>query len=406
MFETNYHILPNGIRIIHRRTRSEVSWLGVVVGAGTRDEQDKENGLAHFIEHTVFKGTNKHSARQLISLIEGVGGELNAFTTKEETTYYATVRNTYFRRATSLIAEMVFSPKFPKREVEKEKGVILDEIESYNDSPSELIYDDFENLIFSGHQLQKPILGTTQSLKKLTISKAQQFMQLHYTTDNIVFFALSSMPFKRVVEIAQSVFADYAPSTNTNGRVAPTGSIPLQAAYHKHTHQAHVMMGYRAFPLGHKHQPALFLINNILGGGSMNSRLNLSLRENKGLVYTIESNYTPLSDTGYWSVYFASEPQHKDECIELVRKELDKLKQTPMSSMDFHRSVCQLKGQMAIAAENQENNALNLGKQFLYFNEAPTWQQQFEKIEHLTPDDIFEVTNILLNQPTYILQYS
>lgn len=406
MFETNYHILPNGIRIIHRRSRSEVSWLGVVIGAGTRDEQDKENGLAHFIEHTVFKGTKRHSARQLISLIEGVGGELNAFTTKEETTYYATVRNTYFRRAASLIAEMVFNPKFPPHEVEKEKGVILDEIESYNDSPSELIYDDFENLIFSGHSLQAPILGTAKSLKKLSIAHAQQFMQRHYTTDNIVFFALSSLPFKRVVEIAQSLFSDFAPTTNTNGRVAPQQSLPLEVAYHKHTHQAHVMMGYRAFPLGHKYQPALYLINNIVGGGSMNSLLNLSLREAKGLVYTIESNYTPLSDTGYWSIYFASEPQHKDECIELVRKELNELRRSPMSSIAFHKSICQLKGQMAIAAESQENNALNLGKQFLYFNEAPTWQQQFERIEQLTPNDVFEVINILLNQPTYILQYS
>ncbi len=397
---TYYHTLKNGLRIVHRHTSSPVAYLGLMVGAGTRDEDPKQNGMAHYIEHTVFKGTQHRTARQIINRIENIGGDINAYTTKEETTYYAATLVEYFSRTMELLADMVMCPTFPKKEIEKEREVIFDEIQSYNDSPSELIYDDFENLIFSGHPLQMPILGTKKTLRSLNQKKALYFLQENYTPQRMVFFSIGNLPFCRVIHYAEKYLEYYQPqSTLGSSRQAPTTlERGATATYHKHTHQTHVMLGTRAYPIGHENQLGLYFLNNIIGGSGMNSLLNLALREQRGLVYTIESNYTPLSDTGYWATYFASEAQDIDQCLSLIYKQLATLREKPLSDTTFRKYLRQLLGQMAIAAENPENNALTMAKSVLYKNTASPWQDVYAHVAQFTPADLYRIGNELFEE--------
>ncbi|MDY4148643.1 MAG: pitrilysin family protein [Paludibacteraceae bacterium] len=405
MNQTFYHNLPNGVRIVHRQTSSAVAYVGVMVGTGTRDEQPEESGMAHYIEHCVFKGTANHSARQIINSIEGIGGEINAYTTKEETTFYAATLTEHIARTLHLIAEMVLCPTFPKAETDKERTVIYDEIEGYNDSPSELIYDDFENLVFCGHPLAMPILGTKKSLRHISATPTRPllWMASHYRPERMVVFCQGNLSPERVFRLAEKEFGAVSPVVDTNPRIAPK-SIPVaETSFRKHTHQTHVMLGNRAYPLGDERQLTLYLLNNILGGGSLNSRLNLSLRESRGLVYSIESTYTPLSDTGYWCVYFACEPEYFERCLDLTKQELAHLCSKPLSDSTLRNALVQLRGQMAISAENQENNALSMAKSVLYHNVAPTWEETFARVSQTTPADLLSAAQDVLSPDTLFL---
>ena len=402
-----YKILPNGLKIVHRTSRSEVAYVGISVGAGTRDEDSRLNGLAHYVEHCVFKGCrtafgHELSARQIINRIEGIGGEINAYTTKEETTFYAATPVEHYRQTLQLIADMVLRPTFPKKETDKELGVILDEIESYEDSPSELIYDDFESLVFSGHPLAQPILGKRKTLKTIssTATHPLSWIENHFTPDRMVVFTQGNMSFESVCRQVEHIFAETEEHSSADKRLAPATYNPQQATFKRHTHQIHVMVGGRAYQLGHDRQLGMYLLNNILGGGSLNSRLNLSLREQKGLVYTVESQYVPLSDTGYWSVYFATEEHNMEQCMELVKAELRRLREDKLTTLQLQRALTQLHGQMAISAENQEGNVLAMGKQMLYFGTAPTWQETFRKVADTSADTLQEIANDLLSENT------
>lgn len=407
--ETFYHNLPNGVRLVVRRIDSPVVYVGVMVGVGTRDELPTENGMAHYIEHCVFKGTERHTARQIINSIEGIGGEINAYTTKEETTFYAATLPEHLRRTLRLLAEMVLRPTFPKHETDKELGVIFDEIESYNDSPSELIYDDFEGMLFDGHPLAMPILGTKKTLRNIGSSSAypQQWMRLHYRAERMVVFCQGSIAPERFFRLAEQEFGGVGVGENPFG--TPAGDLrgtrdrPATAprnrqhiSYKRHTHQVHAMLGNIAYPLGHELQLPFYLLNNIIGGGSLNSRLNLRLRESRGLVYTVESTYTPLSDTGYWCTYFACEPEHFDECLRLCNEELEKLCSHPLSEQQVSKALRQLRGQMAIGSLNQENNALAMAKSVLYFGHAPTWAETFEQIAQTTTSQLIKASEEIL----------
>ena len=401
MYETFYHNLPNGVQIVHRKTLSPVVYVGLMIGAGTRHEQPEENGMAHYIEHCLFKGTEHYTARQIINHIEGIGGEINAYTTKEETTFYAATLNNHFRTTLHLLADMVLRPTFNKKETDKEVTVILDEIESYNDSPSELIYDDFENLLFEGSSLAMPILGTKKTLKR--ISKSPDYplhwMAQHYRPERMVLFVQGNVSTKQVIAAAEKELAQQAPlNPPLRGEAISLpfregAGVGLSRTYKRHTHQTHIMMGSHTYPIGHPKQLTMFLLNNILGGGSMSSRLYLSLREKYGLVYNIDSQAVPLSDTGYWNIYLACEPQHKDLCLELCHKELETLRNVRLTSSQLQRALCQLQGQLAISAENQENNALAMAKQMLYHHRAPQWQETFAKVQKITPEQLQEVAN-------------
>ena len=422
MSDTFYHNLPNGVQIVHRKTASPVIYVGIMVGAGTRHEQPNENGMAHYIEHCVFKGTEHYTARQIINHIEDIGGEINAYTTKEETTFYAATLRQHFRTTLHLLADMVLRPTFNKKETDKEVTVILDEIESYNDSPSELIYDDFENMVFEGSSLAMPILGTKKTLKRISKSPdiALNWMQQHYRPERMVLFVLGNVTTQQVISAAEKELLAHSPQgvqypiSHSEASNSPQGvqypishsEASLTRLYRRHTHQTHIMLGARAYPIGHPKQLTMYLLNNILGGGSMSSRLYLSLREKHGLVYNIDSQAVPLSDTGYWNIYLACEPQHKDQCIELCHKELQQLRDTTLSSAQLQRALRQLEGQMAISAENQENNALAMAKQMLYHHHAPAWQETFSKVKEITPNQLQDVANeVFAPEKIYTLLY-
>jgi len=408
--QTFYHILPNGLKIVHRRTDSPVAYVGVMVGAGTRDEVAEQNGMAHYIEHCVFKGTTRHTARQIIRQVEGIGGEINAYTTKEETTFYAATPVEHVRMTLHLLSELVTCPTFPKRETDKERTVIYDEIESYNDSPSELIYDDFESLIFSGHSLALPILGTKKTLRHISSKPeyAKEWIEEHYRPERMVVFCQGNVRPESIFRLAEQEFGGMETSrTSQTIRTSQTSLVgSRQATYHKRTHQTHVMVGQRAYPLGHKDQLALYLLNNIIGGGSLNSRLNLSMREAHGLVYQVESTYTPLSDTGYWATYFACEPEHTERCMEILRHELKRLQEGPLSESNLRSALRQLRGQMAIAAQNQEGSALSMAKSMLYFGSAPTWQESFQKISQTDTEQLLRISREILDiDNLFVLRY-
>lgn len=416
MSDTFYHNLPNGVQIVHRKTTSPVVYVGIMVGAGTRHELPNENGMAHYIEHCVFKGTQHYTARQIINHIEGIGGEINAYTTKEETTFYAATLRQHFRTTLHLLADMVLRPTFHKKETDKELTVILDEIESYNDSPSELIYDDFENMIFEGSSLAMPILGTKKTLRRISKSPdiALNWMQQHYRSERMVLFVLGNVTTQQVISAAEKELLASSPIANSEASHSPQGvQYPIAAPaasntrlYRRHTHQTHIMLGSHAYPIGHPKQLTMYLLNNILGGGSMSSRLYLSLREKYGLVYNIDSQAVPLSDTGYWNIYLACEPQHKDQCLELCHKELKQLRDTALTSSQLQRALRQLEGQMAISAENQENNALAMAKQMLYHHHAPAWQDTFARIQTITPTQLQDVANeVFAPEKIYTLLY-
>lgn len=429
MNDTFYHNLPNGVQIVHRKTTSPVVYVGIMVGAGTRHELPNENGMAHYIEHCVFKGTEHYTARQIINHIEGIGGEINAYTTKEETTFYAATLRNHFRTTLHLLAEMVLRPTFSKKETDKEVTVILDEIESYNDSPCELIYDDFENMIFEGSSLAMPILGTKRTLRRISKSPdiALRWMQQHYRPERMVLFVLGNVSTQQVISAAEKELLAHSPQdvqypishseaslTHYPLSNSPQGvQYPIAAPaasntrlYKRHTHQTHVMLGSHAYPIGHPKQLTMYLLNNILGGGSMSSRLYLSLREKHGLVYNIDSQAVPLSDTGYWNIYLACEPQHKEQCLELCHKELKQLRDTTLTTSQLQRALRQLEGQMAISAENQENNALAMAKQMLYHHHAPAWQETFAKVQQITPTQLQDVANeVFAPEKIYTLLY-
>lgn len=412
MNETFYHNLPNGVQIVHRKTSSPVVYVGLMVGAGTRHEAANENGMAHYIEHCVFKGTEHYNARQIINHIEGIGGEINAYTTKEETTFYAATLCNHFRTTLHLLADMVLRPTFNKKETDKEVTVILDEIESYNDSPSELIYDDFENMVFEGSSLAMPILGTRKTLKRISKSPDYplQWMAQHYRPERMVLFVQGNVSTKQVISSAERELGEvpHISSLTSHSSLSSQSSMPSATTrtYKRHTHQTHVMLGSHAYPIGHQKQLTMYLLNNILGGGSMSSRLYLSLREKHGLVYNIDSQAVPLSDTGYWNIYLACEPQHKEQCLELCHKELKQLRDTRLTAAQLQRALRQLEGQMAISAENQENNALAMAKQMLYHHHAPAWQETFAKVKEITSTQLQDVANeVFAPEKIYTLLY-
>ena len=417
--QTFYHILPNGVKIVHRQTPSPVAYIGVMVGAGTRDELPEENGMAHYIEHCVFKGTDHHSARQIIQTIEGIGGEINAYTTKEETTFYAATLCEHVRLTLHLIAEMILEPAFKPEETDKERMVILDEIESYNDQPSELIYDDFESLIFAGSSLAMPILGTKKTLKHISSKPeiAKNWLRTHYRPERMVVFCQGNLKPEKIFTLAEHELGTLnnrpKPTVNrrsNDGRTTvlhnDTITTEKERTFKRHTHQVHAMLGGKAHPIGHENQLAMFLLNNILGGGSLNSRLNLSLREAKGLVYTVESSYTPLSDTGYWCVYWACDPEDYALSRELVQQELARLRDVALSETALQKALVQLRGQLAISAQNQENSALAMAKSVLYRGVAPDWQETMERIARTTPEQLQKVAKEMFDiSNTYILTY-
>lgn len=389
----NIHTLPNGLRIIHEPSASKVAYCGFAVDAGTRDEGENEQGMAHFVEHLIFKGTQKRKAWHILNRMENVGGDLNAYTNKEETVVYAAFLTGHFDRAAELLADIVFHSTFPQNEIEKETEVIIDEIQSYEDTPSELIFDDFEDMIFRNHPLGRNILGRPEQLKTFRSEDAASFTSRFYRPSNMVFFILGNFDFRKIVRRIEKLTADILPAEVENRRTPPPLYVPERLVVPKETHQAHVMIGSRGYNAYDDKRTALYLLNNILGGPGMNSRLNVSLRERRGLVYTVESNLTSYTDTGAFCVYFGTDPDDVDTCLRLTYKEMKRMRDVKMTSSQLAAAKKQLIGQIGVASDNNENNALGMAKTFLHYNKYESSESVFRRIEALTAEELLEVAN-------------
>ena len=393
--EYNTCTLDNGLRVIHLASASPVVYCGYQIGAGTRDERPGEEGLAHFCEHNTFKGTDRRRAWHILNCLESVGGDLNAFTNKEDTVYYAAIPREHFARAVDLLTDIVFHSRYPQHEIDKEVEVICDEIQSYNDSPAELIYDEFENLLFSGHPLGHNILGRADLLHTFTTADALRFTRRLYRPDNAVFFAYGNLDFARLVRLLRRATAglpDAAPQKDGAAPAAPLPAyLPQEKTACRGTHQAHVLTGNRAYSAHDERRMALYLLNNILGGPGMNARLNMALRERNGLVYTVDSSMVSYSDTGVWCVYFGCDQHDVARCRRLVRRELDRVMLKPLSAAQLTAAKKQIKGQIAVACDNRESFALDFGKSYLHYGREKDVPALLARIDAITAEEIMQV---------------
>jgi predicted Zn-dependent peptidase len=344
-----------------------------------------------------------------VNSIEQVGGELNAFTNKEDTVFYAAVLKDHLARAVDVLTDIVFHSTYPQHEINKEIEVICDEIESYNDSPAELIYDDFENILFEGHPLGHNILGNAERLRQYTTADALRFTSKYYRPDNSIFFVYGDVEFRKVVRMFRRLWNVACGVWSENStKILDSSKKPLvhesishstfhtphstnPIILHKSTHQAHVMLGNRAYDIHDKRRIPLYLLNNILGGPGMNARLNLALRERNGLVYTVDSSMVSYGDTGMWCAYFGCDAQDVKRCLRLVRRELDKLMKTPISSAQLRKAKQQIKGQIGVACDNRESFALDFGKSFLHYGWEKDIRHLFADIDAVTAEQLQEV---------------
>lgn len=448
----NTYTLDNGLRIIHLPSDSKVVYCGYQINAGTRNEESGEEGLAHFCEHVTFKGTERRKAWHILNCLESVGGDLNAYTNKEGTVYYSAILKEHIARAVDLLTDIVFHSVYPQAEIDKEVEVICDEIESYNDSPAELIYDEFENIIFKGSSLGHNILGTAEQVRSFKTEDALRFTRKLYRPDNAIFFAYGDIDFKKLVKLIRKALADddsgkvAENAANSVGKLAEEklpqisqmtqisgdeNSITTEKSVssvksvgpekypsvgpenypsvgkeiagqtivmQKNTHQAHVMIGTRAYDVNDSRRMPLYLLNNMLGGPGMNAKLNLALREHNGLVYTVESTMVAYGDTGIWSIYFGCDEHDVKRCLRLVRKELDKFMQKPLSEAQLKAAKKQIKGQVGVACDNRENFALDFGKSFLHYGWEKNVDRLYEQVDEITAEQIQAVAQELFDK--------
>ena len=462
----NTYTLDNGLRIIHLPSDSQVVYCGYQINAGTRNEEPGEEGLAHFCEHVTFKGTERRKAWHILNCLESVGGDLNAYTNKEGTVYYSAILKEHIARAVDLLSDIVFHSVYPQAEIDKEVEVICDEIESYNDSPAELIYDEFENILFMGSPLGHNILGTAEQVRAFKTEDALRFTRKLYRPDNAIFFAYGDIDFKKLVRLLQRALADdesvvnlaeeklpqisqitqiswnensiaeeksvssvksvgientkkSAGNENTEKSVSSVKSVGPKnypsvgpknypsvgdriagqtIVMQKNTHQAHVMIGTRAYDVNDNRRMPLYLLNNMLGGPGMNAKLNLALREHNGLVYTVESTMVAYGDTGTWSIYFGCDEHDVKRCLRLVRKELDKFMQKPLSDAQLKAAKKQIKGQIGVACDNRENFALDFGKSFLHYGWEKNVDRLYEQVDAITAAQIQAVAQELFDK--------
>ncbi len=397
MENLNQFYLSNGIAGIHQQLdSSEVSHFGITIKAGSRDELENEQGLAHFIEHCIFKGTTKRKPFHILSRLDAVGGELNAYTTKEETCIYGSFLNVYYERAIELIADILFNSTFSDHEIQKEKDVIIDEINSYMDSPSEQIFDDFEEQVYKEQAIGRNILGTIESVKSFTREDILRFVERNYHPKNIAISSVGNIKTEKFERLCEKYFGHaFDKEANTNKEVIYSYK-PTQLELKRDTHQVHTMIGNMAYDMHNEKRRGLILLNNVLGGQGLNNRLNLNIREKYGLTYSIESNYIPYFDTGIFQVYFSAEKKFHSKIVKLIYKEFEALKNKPLGVNQLHLAKQQLKGHIALAQENRVGLMLALGKSLLLFDKVDTNQEIFDKIDAITSENVLEIANEIL----------
>lgn len=399
MMKYNIATLDNGLRIIHLPNTSKIAYCGYQIKAGTRNEKPGDEGLAHFCEHVTFKGTQTHTSTAIINKLESVGGDLNAFTNKEDTVFYSAIPVEHFAKAVDVLSDIVFYSIFPQAEIDKEVEVICDEIESYNDSPAELIYDEFENLVFKGHPLGHNILGSADRVRGFATADAMRFTQQYYRPDNAIFFVYGNIDFKRLVKTLEKLTPKQQQENVVDeALVVANGKLPELTILNHDTHQAHVMIGNRAYSATHPLRIPLYLLNNMLGGPGMNARLNVILRERRGLVYSVESSMVCYGDTGLWSVYFGCDPHDVNRCVRLVKSEFKRLMEKPLPEKTLAAAKRQIKGQLAVACDNNENFAIDFGKSFLHFGDEKDIEKLYQKIDAVTAEQIQQVAKEIFDK--------
>jgi predicted Zn-dependent peptidase len=390
------HTLQNGLRIIHLPTDSDVAHCGLFINAGSRDEMPHEKGIAHFVEHLMFKGTQKRKAFHILSRMDDSGGEINAYTSKEETCIHSSFLKNDYERSLELMSDIIFHSTFPGSEIKKEKEVILDEINSYKDTPSELIFDDFEEMIFSNQTLGSNILGDPKLLKKFTKEDIQQFVERNYQPERMVISSIGNISFQKLVKLATKYFGDFTSNSAFNEREPVQNYQPKSLTIQKNTNQIHSIIGNVSYGMHDSKRIPMALLENLIAGPGMNNRLNMALREKLGYVYHVESNYTAFSDIGLFSVYFGTEPAKREKSLEHIYKEFKKLRNQKLGKIQLSKAKKQLFGQIAISAENNASLMLSIGKNFLFTGKADTIEEVYKKIEEVTAEDIIQIANEVL----------
>lgn len=397
--EKEYHIatLGNGLRVVAQKLEGQVSYIGIVVRAGSRNEDAEHEGLAHFVEHTLFKGTRRRKSRHISCRMEEIGGELNAYTTKEETMIYTNAPAGHTERAVELIADLVKNSNFPLEEIEKERDVIIEEIHSYEDSPSDSVYDEFEELIYKGSPLAHNILGTPDSVRRLTPEDARGFIDRHYTPEEMVVYCCDPGDPEKNIRIVEKYLGDLSFPSILRDEAPIHQAEAFDEVRERDAHQANTIIGTRLFSRNDPRRHAMFLLNNWLGGPCMNSRLNMELREKRGLVYTVESNVSLLSDVGTMAIYFATDPKAVDKCIRIIHKEIDKAASSLMTDRQFARVRNQYLGQLIVGTDQRESRCMALAKSLLYFGRINDISWASERIRAVTPEDFRDMARLILD---------
>lgn len=387
--------LPNGIRLVVWQIKSLVSYFGAIVSTGSRDESPERQGLAHFVEHTIFKGTGKRKAWQISSRMESIGGELNAYTSKDETAVYTNAPAGHAERAIELVADLIADSRFPAEELEKEKDVVIEEIHSYEDSPADSVFDEFEELIYEGSGLAHNILGTPESVKALTSADCRAFIDSFYTPGEMTLYYAGADDPQRVARLVERHFSCLHFPAAPRVRTTPPVREPFALQRDLGNHQANTIVGARTFGRLDPRRPALLLLNNYLGGPCMNSRLNRELRDRRGYVYTVESSVSMYEDTGSIFIYFGCDPDKVKKCIRLIHNELDRLVQSPLSEKALEAVKRQYCGQLTVTTDHRESRAMALAKSLMYFGNICDVEAMIDKVREVTPAQIREVAEMI-----------
>lgn len=398
LMEYNVHPLANGIRLLHVPSASAISHACIIINSGSRDEGDQQMGLAHFIEHLIFKRTEKRNTNQILTRLESVGADLNAYTTKEYTCVHASFLNPYLDRTLELFNDIVFHSVFPEDEMEKEKGVILDEITSYLDQPEEAINDDFEDMLFAGHPMGRNILGTPESVNRLSQSDIREFIKENYKTNEIVIAVFGNYSFNKLIKVGSKHFEPVPANFSDKKRFAPVSNPMQHLLVNKQIMQAHCMLGTQAYSLHHPYKAGLLLLNNMLGGTGMSSILNLQLREKYGIAYTIETNYSPLSDTGIFALYFGTDKEKVEKATNLIFKEFKKFRENPLTEIQLQKAKNKFIGQIALGEENRIGLIIAMAKSLIDYNKIDDLETVFNKIRAVTTADMANIANEILDE--------
>lgn len=393
MIDYQLYTLPNGIRILYKHWPSAITHCCFIVNAGSRDEAPGQEGLAHFIEHLLFKETERRNTSQILNRLELVGADLNAYTTKEYTCIHASLLNQHLDRTMDLFEDILFHSTFPDDEQEKERGVILDEIASYLDQPEEAIQDDFEELLFKEHPMGQNILGTPETVGRLNGDDIRGFIAANYNTTEMIFAVHGNYEFRKLVAMSEKYFGHVPLNELQKNRVMPVQSKGSIHIVNKPISQTHCIIGTQAYSSSHEHKWGLLLLNNLLGGVGMSSRLNLEIREKHGIAYTVESNYTPLTDTGIFSIYFGTDTEKANKASKLIHKELKKLREQKLGSLQLHQARQKFIGQIALAEENRMSLIIAMAKSMIDFNRVDTLEEIFAKINLVSAEQLLTISN-------------